>query len=762
MAEETKKPIKRSMTEILADMAAKRDAEQLEEKNNMQIDSSDESAGLVSLREKYSQEGIDLMKQAASGLRPYTYPEGGVVDVPDEMPLYSADGIKVKFPKAFQNAVEFVGDAAATAAGAGTAGWGYLVGGVADIMVKAGVSPSTANRFARDFVSLPDAFIGSPGSLVRNRVGPNTKITSRGGIGTAKTRQLNPNELPQFPESGSMIPRADATPIDAISAEIGELVRRAAGGNKKAIAELAEAAKVNPAAAAAAARLNIDLPPDVLSDNPQIVEAAGLTRSMAGTETSAAWRETLRAASEAADTAIDELGGSRDLADISETVRLNITNARDKFQRLSNQLHTEVNKEIPKSTLVPANNSVILMNDLINELGGPTKLSAKERKIFNDLTDPDVPMTYGALLRLKQDIGSSLGRMASGPYSDVNQAALERIYKALVNDQLDVAQNIGGDTLRQTLRVANQTTVKQKSFEKRITSAFGKDIDGSIASTLRAAITKGASGDIKVLNQILKTIPKDLQKEAIATALNVLTKSNRSTDSNINFGFNEFQNIYGGLKANKPVYNIIIKTLGTENKQLLDDLFEVSKRISNARANVLVTGKANQALFQSMAAEKIVGKFLQTNTGRRAIQAVSTGAGGMVGGIPGAMGGAALSDLLSPKGKDRIADAGKLFSSKQFKNAIDEAARTGQVAPETAAKLERSPAYKRWAKSVGIGDSRNWLMGALAVTGTDEGSVGPMPVEEVVETDASDSPALQSLIQNIGPNVSSKVQEVAQ
>ena len=442
MAEETKKPIKRSITEILADMAAQRDAEQLEEKNNMQIDSSDESAGPVSFREKYSQEGIDLMKEAASGLRPYTYPEGGVVDVPDEMPLYSTDGIKVKFPKAFQDAVEFIGDAAATVGGAGLAGYGYLVGGVADIMVKAGVNESSANRFAKDFVSFPDAFMGSPGSLVRGRIGPNTKITSKDGIGTAKPRQLNPNELPKFPESESIIPspRADALPIDAISAEIGDLVRRAASGNKKAIAQLAEAAKVNPAAAAAAARLNIDLPPDVLSDNPQIVEAAGLTRSMAGTETSASWRETLRAASEAAETAMDELGGSRDLADISETVRLNITNARDKFQRLANQLHTEVNKKIPKSTLVPANNSVILMNDLINELGGPTKLSAKERKIFNDLTNPDVPMTYGALLRLKQDIGSSLGRMASGPYSDVNQAALERIYKALVNDQLDVAR----------------------------------------------------------------------------------------------------------------------------------------------------------------------------------------------------------------------------------------------------------------------------------------------------------------------------------
>jgi len=759
MAEETQRPTKRSMAQILADMAAKRDAEKLAKENDASIDSSDES-GPVSFREKYSQEGIDLMKQAASGLIPYIYPEGGVVDVPDEMPLYSADGIKIEFPKAFQDAVEFVGDAAATVAGAGTAGFGYLVGGVADIMVKAGVSSSTANRFARDFVSMPDAFIGSPGSLVRGRVGPDTKITSRGGIGTAKPRQLNPNELPQFPESGPIIPRADAPPIDAISAEIGELVRRAASGNKKAIAELAEAAKVNPEAAAAAARLNIDLPPDVLSDNPQIVEAAGLTRSVAGSETSAAWRETLRQASEAADTAIEELGGSRDLAGISESVRSSLVSTQQGLRNGAKKLYEEVDAQIPKPTIVQPRTSVKLIGDIISEVGGVDNLSAKESLLLKKLTNPDAPMTYGALLRLKQDIGQAIGRMPAGPYSDVNQGALKRLYAALSEDQLSVAQEVGGDALRSQLRLANQTTAKQKAFEDRILKAFGEDLDGSIAARLRSAITSGSRGDISVLNRILKTIPKDLHREAIATALNAISQSGRSSD--IGFGFNEFAKVYKGLKQNKPVYNLVIKTLGPENKQLLDDLFEVSNRITNARANVMVTGKANQALVEGMTAEKIVGKFLQTNTGRRAIQAVSTGAGGMVGGVPGAMGGAAISDLLSPKGKDRVADAGKLFSSKQFKDVVDEAARTGQVAPETAAKLERSPAYKRWAKSVGIGDPRNWLMGALAVAGTDEGSVGPMPVEEVVETETTDSPALQSLIVSMDPNVSTRLQEVAQ
>ena len=52
-------------------------------------------------RGKFSEQGVELFNAAKTGLRPYKYPEGGVVDVPDEMPLYTNDGIKIKLPEAF-------------------------------------------------------------------------------------------------------------------------------------------------------------------------------------------------------------------------------------------------------------------------------------------------------------------------------------------------------------------------------------------------------------------------------------------------------------------------------------------------------------------------------------------------------------------------------------------------------------------------------------------------------------------------------------
>ena len=73
--------------------------------------------------------------------------------------------------------------------------------------------------------------------------------------------------------------------------------------------------------------------------------------------------------------------------------------------------------------------------------------------------------------------------------------------------------------------MANQTTAKQKALEKRIVTFFGKDGEGSLAGKLRTAITSGTKGDIAGLNRLLKVIPKELQREAMATAINALSVS---------------------------------------------------------------------------------------------------------------------------------------------------------------------------------------------------------------------------------------------
>jgi hypothetical protein len=86
--------------------------------------------------------------------------------------------------------------------------------------------------------------------------------------------------------------------------EVLNLARKAAGGgpgSSAAKARLIDMAQVNPEAAAAAQRLNIDVPCDVLSDNAQVRSAVGLTRAKVAGEAEAAWEATTRAAIQRAD-----------------------------------------------------------------------------------------------------------------------------------------------------------------------------------------------------------------------------------------------------------------------------------------------------------------------------------------------------------------------------------------------------------------------------------------------------------------------------
>ena len=137
---------------------------------------------------------------------------------------------------------------------------------------------------------------------------------------------------------------------------------------------------------------------------------------------------------------------------------------------------------------------------------------------------------------------------------------------------------------------------------------------------------------------------------------------------------------------------------------------------------------------------------------------MTTAGGAVVAGPVGAMGGAALADLLKLGSKDRIAEAGRLFSSQQFKEMVTEAAKTGTVSSQTAAKLEKSPAFKRFAGVVGITDTRNWLQIALLI-GENEGVINPAEAPAPAPETINESPALQSLLQAMTPAQRAKIQQ---
>jgi hypothetical protein len=208
----------------------------------------------------------------------------------------------------------------------------------------------------------------------------------------------------------------------------------------------------------------------------------------------------------------------------------------------------------------------------------------------------------------------------------------------------------------------------------------------------------------------MKVVPPELRKETVATALASVASSARAGQEGA-FGFAEFAKTYRGLRANPPIYKQMVDILGKESDTVLRDLYEISRRITDARAQVLTTGKANQALVESMKAENLVGKVMQSGAAQRAVGAAAS--------MLGPVGGAITPDIVKfmATGKDSLQAAGKLFASDDFQKLAIEATTKPQVSNAAIRRTAMSDAFRKFADSAklpqGMDARVQWIQAAI-------------------------------------------------
>ena len=671
---------------------------------------------------------------------------GTKVDIPDEVPLYSKDGVQVPIPKPVQFVLEGLANLGISAVGLGEAGLGYVVGLIADGFVKSGIQNKTeAERLARDVMAAPDAFAGNLGTIARGSIPKIPKVKTDKKPVEATVKPVETLEMPE--------------------AEIGKLIRTASSkgmGSDKALEKLIAQAKINPEIKDMAERLGFNLPFDIFAEGEIVKRAAGLTRDVKTSVAEVTFRAEVQDAINRADAIMKELGAT-DLSTISgkigDTLRTTQETLKTKESDLYDRVDGNVEKKIPaliqKTEKIDIVNTLNQINKFIEE-EGLESLSPKIKAILKREN-----LTYGALLRLKEDVGDAAFK-GKGPYAEgTSTGQLKLIYKTLRDDQFTNAIRIGGNEVEDLLKTANQLTVKRKKLEELAVTILGKDLQGSVAPKLTSAITSGAKGDISNTNRIIKAIPKEFRKEAILTAIQDAT-TGKDYYGNVNFGLAQFNTMYQKLKDQKVVFKELSKELGPETTKVLDELSEISKRITVARANVDVTGKANQAvLLKTMQAEGILEKFLGGSVLARVTRGGLGGAAGLVSGVPYiAPATAAIFQAIKISPKERLKMAGDLFNDTRFRTLIDNISETGTASVKTINDLANSPVYKRWAKTIGIEDPRNWLnitIERLALTADTDA----IPVEqEGIPTEPEEltqSSALQSIIEQADPETRDRI-----
>ncbi len=591
---------------------------------------------------------------------------------------------------------------------------GALIGGGA-----AGIGGALANRF---LPGGPGTFTGMAPEVPAGAVMPEVPPVAAMAPEMPPVAAAAPSPAPVAPAA------AAPAPTPEMAAELGTIIREASGAGAKAKGaqiKLAEMAQINPDAKAAAERLGIEVPADVFSDNPQVRAAIGLTRSLAGGEAEAAWRTAVSNAVDQADNIMRDFDaqfveGAVSPGTVSQRVKDSLTKTRSDLNAEASAIYKRVDESVPKQTPVQMDNLFRELTAIAGEVG-ESGMTAQEKRLMGLIQSGEAgggDITYGRLIREKNLIGKALKREES-PYGSLDEATLKRLYAALATDQLDNVGRIGGEELRAELRGANLIYAKERALGERIVNAFGRDLEGGIANKMRAAITGAAKGDPGEFSRLMKAVPADLRKEVVATALTAAARSARGAEKG-GFGFSEFADLYPKLRANPQVYKQIVETLGPKAADTLRDLYQVSKRITDARANVLTTGKANQALVESLNAEGILARIMDSTTAKRAVGAMA--------GLGGPITGAVMPDIMQAMSKgnpDAVRAAGKMFSSPEFQAVLTEAATQPEVTERAINRAVSSQRFRDFAKTIGLElkQGRNWLRSTITAGAVQE--MGP-------------------------------------
>lgn len=512
---------------------------------------------------------------------------------------------------------------------------------------------------------------------------------------------------------------AQALP-DQAQKDIGTLVKNAARGSDSAKRELAQLAGTNADATAAAERLGLDLPVDVLSDSDAVRQAAAIPRNLAFSEAESQWQRTLVDAANKSDEALAAFDAIPDTSAVSQKVLDSLKATREQLKASAQSGYEQVDAAVPKSTKVQLTNVKQLLDETLVDLGGDTsRLKAVERELLKDAESET--LTYEGLRRIKNEVFEALNGKENEYSKNLTVGIIKRLYGAVAEDQLDNVGRIAGEEVRKQLRAANFATARQKALEKRVMSAFGREAEGSMVALLNRAVSGGSkTGDITALKKVLNTAPEELHREVIGSAVAAATRA-KSGALKGQFGFSEYADFYRGMRRNSEVFKTVSKALGPDAMATMRDLFEVSARITEARARVLTTGKANQALKDAMSAEGLVANVLNSSLGRKVTQASAAGVGATVAGPLAATGAAALVESLaqglSKGGKESLEAAGKLFSSQEFKNLAIKAASGQKVTKGDTFKLSTSKAFRRFADAARLpkerGAREKWIMQSL-------------------------------------------------
>lgn len=448
----------------------------------------------------------------------------------------------------------------------------------------------------------------------------------------------------------------------------------------------------------AAERLDIadSLTPAQTSGSQQYREIEGALAAVPGSQLSAQQAETYKQIGKKADELITEFGGTLDKSDLSESLKTDVLSHIDTLGKSTEKVYSEVNAAIPKQASVDLSTLTKDIEQEAIDLQGVENLEPLQKRIL-EISEGGQP-SYALVDKIRKQVGQAIGK-GQGAFKDQETGMLKNIYSKLTDAQELTASDHGAGELWEA---GKALTKQRKELEDHATKLMGKDLSGSIMPKIGGAMKKLSKGDYGDYDRMMKSIPPSRQQEVVLTALNDVFRNPQSRDKSLNP--TTFSKWYEDLNRNSAAKKRIVNYLPDEAKQRLEDIYQVSKGISDASQQKVKTGIV-KAFFDDFDKQKsMLNKIYQV-------------AGPAVSAIPGAQQVSAVANLIAQPKTPISEAADKMIASAKFKDSVKAyadrsvRARVKQKAADTA--LLKSAKYKKWLSLLPEDDQRQIMRAGL-------------------------------------------------
>lgn len=424
-----------------------------------------------------------------------------------------------------------------------------------------------------------------------------------------------------------------------------------------------------------------------------------------GSEADVAHKNFMTELSNHAENLIEQYGGTKNTADLSQRFRNESINTIDEMGKQADDLYAKIGESVDRSA--PADNSNIssYFDKQINENNGIKNLSPIERRVYaltqtknkgmttqvlgsnglvRKISQEQLP-TYSNLDTARKQVGQAIYQK-SGPFKDGEVGMLKQLYANLSKDTESFADaNGAGD-----LSVAAKALVSQrKRLENNLKVVMGKNLAGDLMPSVDTA-TKGlVGGNVEKFNRTIDSIPDAYKQEVVASALGGIFKGSGSGQSAL--GTNQFVKRWGSMDETQK--NAIFKHLPPKARVDVENLYTVSKGIDTALKDKIPTGRVLQDFPNDS-----IGFFRKLAGGTASVAAnlaTRSASGGLV------SAGDSVKNLIL-RSTNRADAAADLLASPKLKAAIRDHVKSQET--NTIPKTENAPEqllkntkeYKSW------------------------------------------------------------------